>query len=299
MTGIGASEIGGVVGADGAWESSLTVWARKTGQLEKNAITPEYVELGNLLEPVIASLYSRRTGFELYEAGTLVHPTDPLRVATPDRLVKGQPRIVQIKKARTRKAWGEEGTDDIPENIVAQCQWELSVTDRDVADVPVLFWGSKLAIYRVYRDDELIGLLADRASKWWRDYVLTRTQPPPDGSSSSRETLGKLYPSVKSGLVPLVPANPSYETVFALARDYAQARDDESDAKKRKERNGQELKALIGDHEGFAAPWGTVINGMRAGSPKWKDIAQVFNPSPKLVKTHTTEAGRTLRVTLK
>lgn len=304
LNGIGASEIGCVVGADGAYDTPLALWARKTGRIEEadETETPEHIELGNLLEPVIASLYTRRTGRELYESGTLVHSTDPLRIATPDRLVRDESRTVQIKKARTKGRWGQEGTDEVPENIIAQCQWELSVTDRDVADVPVLFWGSHLAIYTIQRDNELIDGLAELAAKWWRDHVVANVPPQPDGSERAKETLSKMFPKNRSKLIPLgaPEIGTIAATVFALAQDYVLARDGGKDVEDQKERAGNQLRLLIGDSEGFAAPWGSITwCAASNGAPAWKAIAEQLGATPDLIAKYTRQPTRTLRVNLK
>lgn len=299
LSGIGASEIGGVVGADGAWDSGLTIWGRKVGKLPPdNDTVSEHIELGNLLEPVIASLYARRTGFELIESGTLVHPKDPLRIATPDRLVKGRPRGAQIKKARSRAAWGEEGTDDIPENIICQVQWEMGVAELELEDVPVLFWGSRLVVFTVHRDEELIGMLTEQAHKWWRDYVVTGRPPTPDGSERCRETLQRLFPKV-CGKVEY-PMGADLERVLELARAYENARDEEKAAENRKSQIGNELRLLIGDKAGFQGMWGSVTWTPDAkGKPSWKAIAEALNPPVDLIAKNTSAPGRTLRVHLK
>jgi putative phage-type endonuclease len=303
-TGIGASEIGSLVGAAGAWDTPLSLWAKKVGLVEDADDTdvPEHVELGNLLEPVIAALYARRTGFELYEPGTLVHPTDPLRIATPDRLVRGQPRGAQIKKARSRGTWGKEGTDEAPEAIICQVQWECSVVDLELEDVPVLFWGSHLAVYTIKRDDELIGGLAELASRWWRDHVVANVPPEPDGSERTKEALSKMFPKNRGRFIQL--GAPEIGTmaahVFALAQDYMLARDGGRDVEERKEEAGNALRLLIGDADGFDAPWGRVTWKQPAnGKPSWKSIAEALGAPPELVAAHTPPPSRTLHVHLK
>lgn len=302
--GIGASEIGAVVGAAGAWESQLSLWARKTGLVPEDDETevPEYIELGNLLEPVIAALYTRRTGLDLYEPGTLVHPTDPLRIATPDRLVRNTRLGVQIKKVRSTGRWGEEGTDDVPENILAQVQWEISVADLDAEDVATLFWGSHLALYTVKRDDALIEGLAEVAHKWWRDHVVAHVPPPPDDSEKTKETLSKLFPANRGKTVMLGAPDFGTEaaTVFALVHDYVMAREEESLACKRKDAAGNAIRLAIGDNDGFAAPWGkaTWMRGT-CGKTNWKELAAEFGSLPDtLVKKHTQQPERRLNVAL-
>jgi len=192
----------------------------------------------------------------------------------------------------------------VPESLLAQCNWELSVTDREWADVPVLFYGSKLAIYRVYRDDELIGLLAEQAHRFWRDYVVTRLPPPPDASDRTKETITALFPRSSGKWIPLSPMGDSadrdlYEHVVKLAREYVQAREDAKEAENRKAMVGNELRMLLGGAEGFSWPGGKVSYGMRKGVPLWKAIAEALHAGPKLVKDNTSDSTRTLRVDLK
>jgi putative phage-type endonuclease len=304
LTGVTASEIGAIVGAEGAYESSLAVWARKVGLVDvaDETETPEHIELGNLLEPVIASLYARRTGFELYEPGTLVHPTDPLRIATPDRLVRGMARGAQIKKARTKGTWGREGTDDAPESIICQVQWECGVADLELEDVPVLFYGSHLAVYTIRRDEELLGGLIDLAHRWWRDHVVANVAPTPDGSERTKEALSKIYPQNRGKCVAL--GAPEYGSlagqVFALAHEYTSARDGGKDVEDRKEAAGNALRLLIGDNDGFYAPWGRCTwKRPVGGRVDWKAVAEALGATPDLIARHTNEPSRTLSVHLK
>lgn len=302
--GIGASEIGAIVGAEGAYDTPLAIWARKTGRIAEHdeTETPEYIELGNLLEPVVASLYTRRTGRELYEVGTIVHPDDPIRIATPDRLVRGERRGVQIKKARTKGSWGQEGTAEAPENVICQVQWECSVADLETEDVPVLFFGAHLAIYTIHRDDELIGGLVELAHKWWRDHVVADVPPTPDASEKTRETLSKMYPKNRGRIVQLGGPEPGSlaAQAFALAQDYVLARDGGKDVEDQKEAAGNALRLMIGDADGIEAPWGKILwTAAATGKPSWKDIAQELGATPELIAKHTPPPNRTLRVTLK
>ena len=270
LTGIGASEIGAVLEAEGAWESSLSVWARKVGVSQPSeGPVPEYIELGNLLEPAIATLYCRRNpDVELRECGTLVHPKDPIQIATPDRLIVGQPKGLQIKKAMSRGKWGAEGTDEVPENILCQVQWEMSVANLDLEDVPVLFWGSKLVVYTVRRDDELIGHMVDLAHKWWTDHVIARRPPEPDGREQTKATLNSMFRESSGQMIPAPPNGQD------LAVRYKDASKRAEMALCEKEALGNALRLAIGEAEGFGGFWGRVT---------WKPGAR----------------GRTLRVSLR
>jgi predicted phage-related endonuclease len=296
--GIGASEVGAVVGADGAYDSALSVWARKVGiEQPANDVVPEFIRLGNLLEPVIAQLYCERTGFELRESDTIVHPSDPVRCCTPDRLVVGHPVNVQIKKIRTLASWGEPGTDEVPDNILLQTQWEMGILEAighhvERTDIPVLFYGSKFEVFSVTRDDELIGMLADTVGQWWTDYVVARRQPPIDGSERTKEALARIFKR-NSGAM-LEPTNEA----IALAQEYMLARDEEKAASERKETAGNQLRALIGEADGFEWMGGKATwTRDSKGKPAWKAIAEALNAPAELIAKHMGEPGRVLRVT--
>lgn len=297
-TGIGASDIGAILGADGAFDSSLSIWAQKVGMrqpIPDNEV-PEYVRLGNLLEPVIAQLYvERNPGVQLYERGTIVNPRDGLQIATPDRLVRGEAVGLQIKKARTKARWGTAGTDEVPENILCQTQWEMSVADLEREEVPVLFWGSKLEIFRVERDDDLIGCMVDLGHKWWRDHVVTEKPPTPDGHERTRETLGQIFAKTVGRMAPSVPVG-AYDLAVRYKEAGVRAKADEAE----KEALGNQLRLLVGAYDGFEAEWGKVLWRKNEGGPiAWKEIAETLKPSAELIAQHTGEPKRPLKVYLK
>jgi len=165
-----------------------------------------------------------------------------------------------------------------------------------------LFWGAHIAIYTVRRDDELIGGLAELAAKWWRDHVVANVPPDPDGSERTKEALTKMYPKNHGKCIPL--GAPEIGTlaaqVFALAQDYILARDGGKDVEERKEAAGNALRLLIGNADGFEAPWGRVTWKAAAnGKPSWKDIAKALGATPELVAQYTNGPTRTLSVHLK
>src|SRR6266852_4597282 len=58
------------------------------------------LDLGNSLEPVIAGLYEKQTGrtlIALAPPGIWEHPKHPMLLGSPDRLVRGERRGVELK----------------------------------------------------------------------------------------------------------------------------------------------------------------------------------------------------------
>jgi predicted phage-related endonuclease len=96
--------------------------------------------------------------------------------------------VVEAKTSRSKRDWGEPGTDAIPLSYVVQCQHYLGLMPTaGVAWVPVLFSGLDFALYRVERDDATIQSMREICAEWWRVHVEGDTPPPPvNGADAAR-----------------------------------------------------------------------------------------------------------------
>lgn len=198
--GIGSSDAAAAVGLN-PYKSQLELWMEKTGrdtllpmidpQDEEN---PAY--WGNLLEPIVASHYTRRSGHRVRRVNAVLQHPDPKlawMLANIDREVIGasEVQILECKTAGINGArlW-EEG---VPEYVQLQVIHQLAVTGKQAADVAVLLGGQHLEIHRIERDESLIARLIDLERLFW-DYVVSDTPPPADGSGSAEQALRCLYP---------------------------------------------------------------------------------------------------------
>ena len=263
--GIGASEIGAVVGVD-PFRNALDVFLEKTGQVEPFAGN-EFTEWGNRLEGVIAEAYADRMDVQLERSGTIVSSDADWRMCTPDRLVIGADRGVEVKNRNyfNWKEWGEPGTDQVPIEIAAQVHWSMSVTKLPRWDVAVLLGGNRLGIYHLEFDADIAKDLVAKGHAFWHDYVLPRITPPLDGSESARQYLNnkwKLYGEALKEPTPEI-----LEYAIALKHVRAGLKDGEG----RKAALENLIKDFIGDSLGIELPAG-------GGKITWK--------SPK-ASTHT------------
>ena len=64
--GIGGSDVATILGLN-PYKSVFTLWLEKTGQIEPPVLNNEYIEWGNILEPVIREKFAKETGFEVEE----------------------------------------------------------------------------------------------------------------------------------------------------------------------------------------------------------------------------------------
>jgi predicted phage-related endonuclease len=106
--------------------------------------------------------------------------------ATHDALMQAKPEGLEAKVVGRWNPeygdWGEEGTDQIPASIVIQCQQQMLVSGLEVVWLPVAIetGGLERRMYRVPRDEELIGLFRVPAVEWWRRHVVSRVVPGDD-----------------------------------------------------------------------------------------------------------------------
>lgn len=198
--GIGSSDAAAAVGLN-PYKSQLELWLEKTG---RDALLPKAdphdegspAYWGNILEPIVASHYTQRTGNRVRRINAVLQHPDPQlpwMLANIDREVIGA-SDVQVLECKTA---GINGAllwrDGVPVYVQLQVMHQLAVTGKQVADVAVLLGGQKLEIHRIERDDELITRLIELEREFW-SYVHRDTPPPVDGSESANQALRCLYP---------------------------------------------------------------------------------------------------------
>ena len=172
--GIGASEAAAAVGLN-PYMSALELWMIKTGrdtEMPKTDPNDDSSPMfwGNILEPVVAQCYTRRSGNKVRKVNAVLQHPDPENywmLANLDYEVVGNP-TVQILECKTAGEWGSRlWREGVPEYIQCQVQHQLAVTGKQAADVCVLLCGQELAIFRIERDDELIARLIELERRFW------------------------------------------------------------------------------------------------------------------------------------
>ena len=198
--GIGSSDAAAAVGLN-PYKSQLELWMEKTGRdtsLPKldphDEESPAY--WGNILEPIVATHYSKRSGHRVRRINAVLQHPDPKlpwMLANIDREVIGA-EDVQILECKTAGINGARlWKEGVPEYVQLQVMHQLAVTGKQAADVAVLLGGQHLEIHRIERDESMIARLVDLERLFW-DYVISDTPPPADGTDSAQAALRCLYP---------------------------------------------------------------------------------------------------------
>ena len=198
--GLGSSDAAAAVGLN-PYKSQLELWLEKTGRdtsLPKldpqDEDSPAY--WGNILEPIVATHYTKRSGHRVRRVNAVLQHPDPKlawMLANIDREVIGAPEV-QILECKTAGINGARlWKEGVPEYVQLQVMHQLAVTGKQAADVAVLLGGQHLEVHRIERDESMIARLIDLERLFW-DYVVSDTPPPADGTASADAALRCLYP---------------------------------------------------------------------------------------------------------
>jgi putative phage-type endonuclease len=243
--------------------------------LDKRGLLPPQPEtlgqrVGHTVERLVAELYAEETGAALETSPTLVHPTEPWIVGTPDRIVVGARRIVEIKWVGWRVAhhW-THGEDGVPDYVRTQVEWLMELTDTDECHVAALIGGDDFRIYTVRRNHDLFAALKEAASRFWREQVLAGVPPTVDHTENARRMLTTLHKDRGE-----MRAAPAGAWQWVERRIDAEARI--GAAEKDLGLANNKLREMIGDAAGILDHWGSATwradkNGKRTLRVKVKE----------------------------
>ncbi|WP_181264303.1 YqaJ viral recombinase family nuclease [Pseudomonas aeruginosa] len=286
--GIGSSDAAAAVGLN-PYKSQLELWLEKTGRdagMPKADPQAEESPMywGNVLEPIVAWHYSKRTKHKVRRINAVLqHPNPelPWMLANIDREVIGADDV-QILECKTAGINGARlRKEGVPEYVQLQVMHQLAVTGKQAADVAVLLGGQTLEIHRIERDEQMIARLIELERRFWL-YVETDIPPPADGSASAELALRCLYLEDNGQAV-------DFSGNAGLAAAYLElkaVRQSISDKEKREAQLKQILQQAMGD-----ATWAEFSNGYIS----WKkskdssvfDIERMLKDKPYLQARYT------------
>lgn len=190
---VSSSNIAAIAGLS-KWRSPLEVWAEWTGKEPNTFQGNRFTQLGNLLEPFVADLYSERTGREVRRANALYANKEyPFAVVSPDYFeVRDDDTlgVLEIKTGTLRqiKHW----TDGrCPEEYIAQLQFQLGILDIDHGTLTAFLGLDTDEDYThpFQFDAEMFALLIERAEEF---LDLVKRDVPPDAGPGDSELIRKI-----------------------------------------------------------------------------------------------------------
>nr|DAT59748.1 MAG TPA: Exonuclease [Caudoviricetes sp.] len=242
-TGIGGSDAAVILGVS-PWKSALTLWAEKTGQKDPDDLSRnQRVYWGTKNESNIADWFMEETGKKVFRRGMMRSEEHPFMLASVDREVVGEKAGLEIKTAGIDQAkkWMD---DEVPDAYYLQCQWYMAVTGYERWYIAVLIGGNEARWKCIERNEEQIRVLIEAAERFWQ-MVESKTPPLPDGTKSSGDTLGDMYPGKRDGQV-LDLRSPDVVQAYENMKRFAEA---EKFAGKAKEKAKQVIMSAMGEYE--------------------------------------------------
>lgn len=309
---VGSSDIPVITGNSPYRTSLFSLWAVKTRLASPAPIDPETQELfdlGHAMEDVIAQRYSLIEDRPVKRVNDLlVSKTVPWHGASLDRVSarKGERRIIEVKWVPHRH-WITDGPEPVPAHVQDQVQWQLMVTGYDVADVAVLD-GSHVEVHTIEPSDRYQSDLAYLAKHLFWEHVEAGKAPPVDGTESTRETLGRMYPRETLGLL-----DPTAE-LAALAFRIRDAKAAAKAAELAKGEAENVMRSLLGesagvrdDEAGYRVSW---TQNKPSERVDWEGVAHavaaLLTPEPnraiaEVIRDHTktSDGARVLRTYFK
>lgn len=216
--GIGGSDAAAICGVS-KWRTPVDIYLDKTSEyVEKES--SHIFKRGNALEPLVAELFRRQFKKDVEVVDTIKSTDQPFMFANIDGLLKQECALVEFKHYNKfmEKEWGDEGTDQIPDDYLLQVQHYLFVTKMKKAYVAVLFASDDvfnllydvvlmedglvkalsiinvdrfpLKLYEVHKNEKLIQSLVKIEKDFWENHVKKKTPP----TWTTREDLAHLFP---------------------------------------------------------------------------------------------------------
>lgn len=178
---VGASDVAAIMGVPtfvgvNAW----TVWADKIGALEDERGNKPWLDEGNRLEPFILNWAERELG--ALDRNVVVHDPGGARIAsTLDGRVIATGVPVEAKTSGifgpVHGEWGQDGTDEVPDGYLLQCQTQLLCTGAEVCRLFALLGGRGRVEYQIHPHPALIAKIRDVAEDFYASFVVTKIDP--------------------------------------------------------------------------------------------------------------------------
>lgn len=143
-------------------------------------------EMGNLLEPLVAKIFQKKTGFEVFQIKKMFyHPNYPFMLADVDYFVKlpdGTVAILEIKTTDDSRAveWYRNGDKIVPVYYESQGRHYMAVTDIDRVFYCCLYGRSEdnVIIREIKRDFEYEDEMIFLEQEFWEEQVKKKVPPP-------------------------------------------------------------------------------------------------------------------------
>jgi predicted phage-related endonuclease len=282
---IGSSDVPLILGLS-RYGTGYDVWDRLVFGVRPEPLSADQ-DRGIRLEPRVLATYAQRTGRPVTATPPhTLYAREEWSTSTPD--ARSDELLVEVKTDRLAHRWGPETEIDrwdagaekhVRPDYYLQVQHQLWTCEAPAADLAVLLPGEdpflpELRVYRLHRDDELLGRLTDRLRGWWQRHVVAQVPPELDDSAAAARALAQVERSGSRR------ASRDEERLAAL---YAELAEREKQAQEAKRTAGRQLVQLAGEAQRLelAAGHVTIVQGT---SHEQLDERALLADHPELVE---------------
>lgn len=311
QTGIGGSDISAIMGFN-PYKTAYDLYHEKIAN-EVQETQSEAAYWGSILEDIVAKEYAERSGSKVQRVNYLLrHPEHTFAIANIDRAVINPAisgnvrykdgalttdRLLEVKTASAFKRgdWGDEDSDQVPDNYNLQCQWYMGITDVRTCDLALLLGGNQYKQYTITFDAELFAIMLAAAQDFWVNHVLAGVEPEPTTLANAKRKYARALPDSTLDLAFNDDDN------IAIIDRYIELKDNEKQVKADLEQAQTDLINLIGEHEALAVDGELIMTYKNQKGRETFDKKGCLKAYPELAEqfaefTKTGEASRILRI---
>ncbi len=298
--GIGGTDAAAICGLS-PWKRPIDVFVAKVEPLD---VEPPSAAMwwGSFLESGVRRRYQEETGERVshgkwlapmfpdralpFGANTIVRGAEAWQFATPDGVLKGARKGLEIKTSSSRgPEWGNVGSDEVPAHYLIQCVWLMAVTEIPLWDVAALFRGSNMEVFSLRRDSDLEQSVVERCRAFWHENVLKGIPPDVDESESYGKYLARKH---SLGNDVMIAPTPEID-LWAAELHAAGLAIEEAEQSKRLAAN--KLMELLGDDLGALTQVGKVawVRPKPRRTTDWEGVATQLKAPDDLIFAYTRE----------
>lgn len=231
--GIGGSDVAAIMGIS-PFRTARDIYYDKLNITpgEENDSNWVAKEMGHLLEDLVAEIFHKKTGYEVYQVKKMFyHPQYPFMLADVDYFVKmpdGTTAILEIKTTNynAKDNWWLDGKKIVPVYYEVQGRHYMAVTNIDRVFFCCLYGNTEdeVIIREIVRDipyeEEMIFL----EQNFWENHVTPNTPPPylESGELAMQSVLSHIGPADKSAPTVMFGAGirPTLQRYVELNEEY-------------------------------------------------------------------------------
>lgn len=205
--GIGGSDAGAVCGLN-PYMSPLEVYVSKTCEdMHEEVPDNEAMREGRDFEDYVAKRFMEASGLKVRRSNMMYASKEhPFMIADIDRLVTGREGGIMGLECKTASPYSAEKWKDgkIPAHYIIQCYHYMAVLGAKLWYIAVMVYGREFKYMKIERDEEIIQQLIRIEENFWKNNVMKRIMPEPDGSEAAEAFINRHFAESRKELsIPL------------------------------------------------------------------------------------------------